>query len=197
VKTTVWMLHLAAIAVLPTSPAPANAFEVTVIVVNGCTQPAGVVPGALKTAAELLAPTGVILRFTTIERGRDAADAIWLRLMNRAPREMGQRVLGAAIMNEQPRAALVFCDRVMEFAHPYDSTDTGVLLGYAISHELGHLLRNKPGHCRMGVMKAIWRQTDIVLMLQRVMAFSSEDRADIQAGLAARDQTPRITARAK
>jgi hypothetical protein len=190
------MLNLTAIALLMPSSAPAKAFEVTVIVANRCAQP-GVVHAALNTATELFAPAGVILRFTTIERGRDAADAIWLRLMNRVPREVGPRVLGAAIMDRQPRAALVFCDRVMEFAGGYDSNDIGVLLGYAIAHELGHLLRNEPGHCGTGVMQAIWRHTDIVVMLQRIMAFSREDRARIQAGLAAREQTPGMTARAK
>jgi hypothetical protein len=116
VKTAEWMMNLAAIAVVLPSPTPSRAFEVTVTVADVCTLPAGVVDGALKTATELFAPSGVKLRFTTIDREEDAADAIWLRLMNRAPRKVGQRVLGAAMMDRQPRAVLVFCDRVREFA---------------------------------------------------------------------------------
>jgi len=100
-------------------------------------------------------------------------------------------------MDRQPRAALVFCDRIVEFARGYSSNDSGVLLGYAIAHELGHLLRHEPGHCGTGVMKATWRHKDIVLMLQGIMAFTKEDRAHIQAGLTARDQTLSIMARAK
>jgi hypothetical protein len=197
VKTAAWIRNLAAIAILLPSPAPAREFEVTVTVGGVCTLPAGALDRALKTATELFVPTGVKLRFAAIEQEQPGADAIWLRLMARAPRHAGPRVLGAAMMASRPPAALVFCDRIMEFAQPGNSKDTGVLLGYAISHELGHILRNEPGHCGFGVMKATWRHTDIVLMLQGVMAFSNQDRAHIQAGLTAREQTRRMTARAK
>jgi len=197
VKTNAWIRNLAAIAVLLPSSAPAREFEVTVTVRGACALPARVVERALETATELFVPMGVRLRFAPIEREQPGADAIWLHLMRRAPREAGPPVLGAAMMAGKEPAALVFCDRVMAFAQPCSSSDTGVLLGYAIAHELGHILRNEPGHCGTGVMKATWGHTDIVRMLQRAMAFNNQDRALIQAGLAAREQTQRMAARTK
>jgi hypothetical protein len=197
VKTTAWLLNVAAFVVLAPSPAPARVFEVTVNVADGCAVPAGVTNLALKTATELFAASGVKLRVMTKKTLGADDDAIWLRLMNRAPREVGKRVLGAAILDRQPRAALVFCDRVMEFAETSESNRIGILLGYAIAHELGHLLRNEPGHSVTGVMRGHWKQPDIILMLQGAIAFSSEDRAQIQARLTAKEQTRRLAARAK
>jgi len=197
VKTTVSIWNLAAIAALLSLPAEAREFEVTVTVGGVCALPAGVLETALNTTTELFAPLGVKLSFTPAEREQPGADAIWLHLMRRAPREAGLLVLGAAIMATQPPAAVVFCDRVLAFAQPHNSHDTGVVLGYAIAHELGHILRNEPGHGGNGVMKAAWGSADIVRMLQHALAFSKQDRAYIQAGLAAREQTRRMIARAR
>jgi hypothetical protein len=197
VNTSGWLLNLTAFAVLIPSPASAREFEVTVNFAENCAVPAGNRNLALKTATELFVPTGVKIRFMTSKNWDGSDDAIWVRLIKRAPREVGERVLGAAIMDRQPRAALVFCDRVMEFTDIPQWKDTGILLGYAIAHELGHLLRNEPGHSVTGIMKANWKRTDIVPMLQRALAFSSEDRAQIQIGLAAQDRTRHLAARAK
>jgi hypothetical protein len=197
VNTSVWLLNLIAFAVLVPSPASARVFEVTVNFVGDCAVPASETNLALKTATGLFVATGVELRFVKTKTWDAGDDAIWLRLMNRAPRDLAKQVLGVAILDRQPRAALVFCDRVMEFAYCYESKDIGVVLGYAIAHELGHVLRNEPGHSNTGVMTANWKHTDIVLMLQHTIAFSREDRAQIQARLTAQEQTRHLTARAK
>jgi hypothetical protein len=51
--------------------------------------------------------------------------------------------------------ATVFADRVATFAERADM-ERGTLVGYAIAHELGHLLLGTAAHTRGGLMRAVW-----------------------------------------
>src|SRR5215475_10072784 len=100
---TLWIFNLSAFALMPFTSAPARQFEVTVIVRNSCALPHGVLDEAMTTAADLFAPMGVKLRFSTDEPEEDGRNAIWLRLMQRAPHEAGMNTLGVAIIDRLPR----------------------------------------------------------------------------------------------
>jgi hypothetical protein len=167
--------------------APPIELERTVYVAETCPMPPIVQRIGQETAARLFEHIGVRMRFTaTLPVQADAA-VIMLHIRKRPPRGLPLNVLGAAsIAQGQVQRAFVFFDRIIEF-YPVDrDTDTGVLLGYAIAHEVGHILRAAPGHSLDGVMKACWKQNDIAPMLQEVMAFNKTDAQRIRAVHAAR-----------
>jgi len=161
-------------------------FEVTVYVVQSCQTP-DVEKVALATAAQLFARIDVLIRFVHAEPPRNDADAIVLRFVERAPGGTGPYVLGAAWVNGKPwPQANVYCDRVMAFHDSRDCRESGRLLGYAAAHELGHVLRTEPGHSPAGVMRACWRQRDILPMLQGAVAFLPADAERIREARAKR-----------
>ena len=63
--------------------------------------------------------------------------------------------------------------------------DPGVLLGYVLAHELGHLLLG-PGHTPDGVMQAVWGEKQIDALRQRRLRFSSDSAGRIRQALAER-----------
>jgi hypothetical protein len=84
------------------------------------------------------------------------------------------------------RAATVLYDRVMKFARRYH-IDRGVMLGYTIAHELGHLLLPAKSHSMKGVMRG---SLDIHLASKRQLRFTAQEGALILDKLAAlSDQT--------
>jgi hypothetical protein len=63
--------------------------------------------------------------------------------------------------------------------------DSGVLLGFVMAHELGHLLLG-PGHTPEGVMQAAWGQKQMEALRQRWLRFTEEGAVRIRRALAAR-----------
>ena len=63
--------------------------------------------------------------------------------------------------------------------------DAGVLLGFVIAHELGHLLLGA-GHTPDGVMQAAWGQKQMYALRQRWLKFGNESAQRIRQALAAR-----------
>jgi hypothetical protein len=64
-------------------------------------------------------------------------------------------------------------------------TDAGILLGFVVAHELGHLLLG-PGHARDGVMQAVWGESEVEALAQRRLRFNRESAERIQHALEAR-----------
>lgn len=63
--------------------------------------------------------------------------------------------------------------------------DEGVLLGFVMAHELGHLLLG-PGHTPDGLMQAAWGQKEIEALRQRRLRFTGDGAERIRRALAAR-----------
>jgi len=63
--------------------------------------------------------------------------------------------------------------------------DSGVLLGFVMAHELGHLLLGA-GHTPDGVMQAAWGQRQMDALRQRWLKFTEECATRIQRALEAR-----------
>jgi hypothetical protein len=165
-------------------------FEVTVYVVQSCPGPDEVQKVAKTMVAELFARIHVSIRFVHSKPPRNDADAIVLQLIEHAPYGTRPDVMGSAWINPDPRReANVYCDRIREFYKTWDSQETGRLTGYVIAHELGHVLRAEPGHSANGIMRACWRQRDIVAMLQGAVRFLPEEGQQIREAIAERRES--------
>ena len=162
-------------------------FDVTVYVVQSCPTPAALQMVAQTTAAELFARIDVSVRFIYSAPPKDDRDGIVLRFIEHAPEGTGPNVLGSARMNPIPRRQVnAYCDRIREFFTIGDWHAHGQLTGYVIAHELGHILRSEPGHSPGGIMRACWRQRDIVPMLQGAVRFLPADAEQIREAIAER-----------
>ena len=63
--------------------------------------------------------------------------------------------------------------------------DSGLLLGFVMAHELGHLLLG-PGHTPEGVMQAAWGQKQMDALRQRWLRFTEEGAARVRRALESR-----------
>lgn len=60
------------------------------------------------------------------------------------------------------------------------------ILGYAMAHEIGHLLLNMAQHSRAGIMQANWRRKDMEAMTMGWLTFDSIESARIRAEVTCR-----------
>jgi hypothetical protein len=95
-----------------------------------------------------------------------AANERILRIQATGPSEgaryvsMGFSWLSGKPDGDTPVLATVFADRAVSVARNA-RVDAGRVLGYAIAHEIGHLLLNDPHHSNAGLMRAIWSQMEL------------------------------------
>jgi hypothetical protein len=61
--------------------------------------------------------------------------------------------------------------------------ELSTLLGYAMAHELGHLLLGTNSHSPTGLMRADWRTKDLIDMSQGGLRFSEEQARAMKAKL--------------
>ena len=68
---------------------------------------------------------------------------------------MGFSMVGRRPEDDAPILSTVFADVVALVARDA-GVDARRLLGYAVAHEIGHLLLNNPRHSNAGLMRALW-----------------------------------------
>jgi hypothetical protein len=71
--------------------------------------------------------------------------------------------LGYSLVNTQAgegKLATMFVDRV-EWLAKQAGTDPAMLLGFAITHEIGHLLLGTNAHASSGLMRAVWSRREL------------------------------------
>lgn len=78
--------------------------------------------------------------------------------------------------------AAVFYTKIAGF-HSISLVDPGTLLGYAMAHELGHLLLGSNSHSPTGLMSADWRTADLIHMEQGGLLFNVEQSRKMKARL--------------
>jgi hypothetical protein len=80
-------------------------------------------------------------------------------------------VLGVSprALDEPGRVGVIFYERVLRTSRE-TRVRSGWLLGYAIAHEIAHLLL-PAGHAETGVMRASWSRSDLHGITTRVLAF--------------------------
>lgn len=97
-------------------------------------------------------------------------------------------MLGAAVVDRRGGGgvlATVYVDHAAVVARDANS-DVGVLLGRVAAHELGHLITRTSAHSPRGLMRALWRRSEI----QRNRA---EDWAFTAGDVAVMRRTPGVT----
>ncbi len=109
-------------------------------------------------------------------------------------RPTGKVSLGDATM-DQPSGvgvlATIYFDRVMRLAHEA-GTDSRVLLGRAIAHELGHLLLATTTHGPVGLMRAYWSQEEVRRGQPRDWSFAPTELAAMRRRAEARERDARL-----
>jgi hypothetical protein len=73
---------------------------------------------------------------------------------------LGYSLVGRQTDGAPPVFSTVFADRVASTARSA-SVDARRLLGYAIAHEIGHLLLDDPCHPDAGLMRATWSRIEL------------------------------------
>lgn len=90
--------------------------------------------------------------------------------------------LGDALVNTSSADAIlatVYLDRVVRVAKAA-RMDTRTLLGYAIAHELGHLLLASSSHNTRGLMRPIWRDEELRSARSADWSFTAQEIAAIR-----------------
>jgi hypothetical protein len=77
--------------------------------------------------------------------------------------------------------ARIFLPRVKRYAQRMDLPVASVL-GYAIAHEVGHLMLGLPEHANVGLMKAIWSRSDARFMAGGRMDFDAHTAKILRDG---------------
>jgi hypothetical protein len=73
----------------------------------------------------------------------------------------------------------VYYDVARQFATLYAVADSYEILGYAIAHELGHLILG-PKHAPEGLMVPRWRRQELEAMCHQALRFTKSERAAIR-----------------
>jgi hypothetical protein len=129
--------------------------------------------------AQPLGGTDVVLRLqsaTTSERPTFAKFA-----------SMGFSLVGSS--GERAYLSSVFPVVVQSVARGA-AVDERRLLGWAIAHEIGHLLLNTPEHSTAGLMRADWSRKELQRNVPADWRFLETEAATMRAALSARETSP-------
>jgi len=127
---------------------------------------------AEQVAGEVYRDIGITLDWSDNEcHAGDGAFAVNITRRDLAGILVSDHTLGFAESGN--RDATVLYDRVKKFARRYH-VNCGVMLGYVIAHELGHLLLPPKSHSAAGVMKGM---IDLQLASERQLRFTGEQGA--------------------
>jgi hypothetical protein len=102
-----------------------------------------------------------------------------------APGARGVRTIMAAALSlksDRDGAIYVFYDRVTDVASWHD-TDTGLLMGIVIAHEIGHVLLRHSRHSLEGLMRDVWDSDDIRRAASGMLWFSPSESETMRATL--------------
>ena len=159
---------------------------------------------AEKEASEVLAQAGIETRWLDCPTAYDeepsfpgcstewqATDFV-VRLLPNAmidSRAKWQEALGStnACEGTGTCTANVFNDRVAAMvAGP--NAELPVLLGRAMTHEIGHLLLGADLHSRTGIMRAVWSGQDLTVLGRPYLLFTRDQSRQMRSRLAKREQ---------
>ncbi len=168
--------------------------DVRVWVINAARVDEMTLSGALQRVALIFRQAGIRLtwlkcRGATIQPGDsagclvDPSHVLVLRIVgNPASESVSPNALGFAVAHHGDSTyASVFRDRVLATAGRGGPCSEAELLGHAMAHELGHLLRGSSAHSRYGLMAGRWRATDLDRASVGGLLFSPAEAAIMRA----------------
>jgi hypothetical protein len=181
-----------------TSGVNAVAEPIVVLVHNYAAVESGVLKQAEKTAARVLATGGVQVRWLDCQEKSEQPKQCEYEpdpsvlVLHVLPAGVTRRAvpsgsLGFAVPSkpgEFGAFAGVFYDRVKRLSsHGFSEP---VILGYAIAHELGHLLLGFEAHSEDGIMKAEWHGKELKRAENATLVFDPGQRSRIRQNLKTR-----------
>jgi hypothetical protein len=115
--------------------------------------------------------------------GAPAPTDIVIQIVPRAERAQGA-VLGMAFVSGCGGAyADIFLDRVQRIHDQDHKISMATLLGYAMAHEIGHLLLGEHSHSQEGLMVAEWRPDQLSKIAKGNLLFDSREASRLRTRL--------------
>jgi hypothetical protein len=110
--------------------------------------------------------------------------------------KLDKRVFGFAMTATRPGygvIASVFYGRVQRLAADFDyrGYDAGVVLGYVVAHEAGHLLLGDGRHSKRGIMHIPWEEAELFSAHTGELVFTRDQAARIRRDVEARIRAQR------
>lgn len=110
---------------------------------------------------------------------------IAIRIVELSPASFERGVLGMS----SPFAAFglsvrLFDDHIREAALRY-GVPHGIVLSYAIAHEIAHVLLRSGSHCQSGIMTSVWTEHEYEQMARGALMFSDDEARKMSANLLA------------
>lgn len=190
------VLSLASL-LLTTTPQVATSvpgFAVTVALFNDARVPSAVLAGAQETTSYIFSKSGIDINWMLCGREDESPEErnacsqsefpahLDVHIVSACPR-LPTSVFGISYLSPEGigSQADVFYIRIAAFRQ--SPAEMPTLLGYAMAHELGHLLLGTSSHSPTGLMRADWRTRDLTGMAQGGLVFSNEQAQRMKAKL--------------
>jgi hypothetical protein len=117
------------------------------------------------------------------EKGGGAAVTIAIEILERAPRELGTRVLaGSTPFSKSGARTVLYFDRIEEMTR--DAMARQRILGHVLAHEIFHILQGGDYHSSEGLMHARWTLAEYRAMSTRALALGPEEAFVLRAAIA-------------
>ncbi len=180
-----WEGRFAAIGCLAWTLYAQNQRPTVMLELHNLQAPFAAINSARAAATQIYAGIGIQLEWST--KAAPADGAVSIELDTPTPNRFHPEAMAYASPygTSEPRIH-VFLDRVQRSG---GALPPGVLLGYVIAHELGHVLEGIDRHSTEGIMQAHWEHVQLEQMAMRQFPFSPEDAELIRAGVARRMAT--------
>src|SRR5215469_13398280 len=167
-------------------------YTVTVAIFNDAHVPATVLKGAQQTVSFIFAKSGIKVhwifcgrQYESLGQSRACSQAghFDLRIVNDCP-NLPISVFGISYVSYEGMGtqADVFYTKITAFRAD-GLVDRTTLLGYAMAHELGHLLLGCNSHSPRGLMRADWGPEELNLMARGALDLSDDQSQNIKAKL--------------
>jgi hypothetical protein len=172
----------------------AKADHRVVVYVKQDNYPVDALGRAEDTARRILADADVTLVFRSgsAAKAKPTETAIELQMEGRVADNFHPGAFAiAAPYSDSGTRIRVFCDRVIRYT---PDAGTGIILGYVLAHEIGHVLEGVVRHSEGGVMKAHWENADYRRMKSSGLGWDTIDTELI--GRASESRTIRAAATA-
>ena len=124
-------------------------------------------------------------------RQTPSSNEVFLRIQAKGPAGGTRNVsMGSSLVSRRPEGYAPLLSTVFADVVAFVARDAGVdarrLLGYAIAHEIGHLLLNTPRHSDSGLMRALWSRFELQRSRTADWMFLSEEAKTMRRAIAAR-----------